>query len=303
MIKAGIDEAGLGPLLGPYCAGMTVFSSPEEDLYALLSRGISPEPAKGKVAVGDSKKLYTPAKGLGELEKSVLTFYTLLHEEAKDFGRFLKNISPDNPEDTPWFASCDKLTLPLIASSSEIEKSAEKLQKLFAEKNVTLQQISLRFITAAAFNRGWDKTQNKGTLCQEILHPLMAEALEKEDLVLTVDRQGGRRFYGDWLISLLSRQPLQALEERAQSSVYRSGSKTVQFLVGGDRLALETALASLFAKYARECAMILFNRYWEKETPGIKKTAGYYTDGMRFIADLEKAGKLPDHRDRLIRKK
>ncbi|MBN2625971.1 MAG: hypothetical protein JXA95_04840, partial [Spirochaetales bacterium] len=83
----------------------------------------------------------------------------------------------------------------------------------------------------------------------------------------------------------------------------RSDSRRIRFLVGGDGFALETALASLFAKYARECGMILFNRYWRERKPDLKETAGYYTDGMRFIGDLEAAGLLPEDRNMLIRKK
>jgi ribonuclease HII len=303
MICAGIDEAGLGPILGPYCAGLTLFESPKQNLYELLSAGISKTPEKGKTAVGDSKKLYTPAKGMKELEKTVLSFYSLLHGEPGNFENFLKKLSPDKPAESPWFSHCNELSLPLVSSFEEINENRVILEKTLSKKGVTLRNISLRFIPAVAFNRGLDKTVNKGTLCQELLNPLMEHALKEENLLLTVDRQGGRRFYGDWLINLLPRQPLQAQEELAKSSVYRSGSKTIRFLVGGDDFALETALASLFAKYARECSMLLFNQYWKGKAGDIKKTAGYYKDGMRFIEDLKKSDLLPEDRNILIRKK
>ena len=304
MIRAGIDEAGLGPVLGPYCAGLTRFSLKDEGpLYDLLSEAVGSAPESGKTAVGDSKKLYTPSRGPAVLEKSVLTFHSLLHGHPAHFGEFLGTLTNDTLAGSPWFSKPESLSLPLAADPEEIAEGAEKLKRVMENRGIALKSLNLRFITASEFNRGLCRRGNKGTLCQDLLHPLMEKALEEDDLALTVDRQGGRRFYGDWLLSLLPGKPLQAVEERAERSLYRSGSKTIQFMVGADGKALETALASLFAKYARECAMILFNRYWQEKSEGIRETAGYYKDGTRFIGDLEKAGLLPEDRDCLIRRK
>ncbi|MDC7219165.1 MAG: hypothetical protein PQJ59_04440 [Spirochaetales bacterium] len=303
MILGGIDEAGLGPVLGPYCAGLTLFSSSGENLYALLADGVSSTPEAGKIAVGDSKKLYTPAKGIRELEKSVLAFYGLLHGKADNFADFLNNLSHDPWNEIPWFKGAAELKLPLLAPEEEIQQGTTRIQEVMEANDIRLKHIGLRFIIAAEFNRGLDRYSNKSTLCQELIGPFMEEALKEDDLILTVDRQGGRRFYGDWLLSLLPGKPLQALEELAKVSTYRSGNRTIKFLVGADGFALETALASLFAKYARECAMVLFNRYWQEKAPELKKTAGYYKDGMRFVKDLETLGLLRENRDILIRKK
>jgi len=302
MHLAGIDEAGLGPVLGPYCAGLTGFSSPGENLYEILEGVIAKEPGQGLPAVGDSKKLYSPAKGVGELERTVLAFYALLYGRPAHFEEFLTRLTSDQPSRAPWFGKGDSLALPLTENVDPLAEG-DILAKGLDERGVKLTGISLRFITARDFNAGLDRRGNKGTLCQELLTPLMGKALEREDLLLTVDRQGGRRFYGDWLIGLLPGAPLQATEEGPKNSSYRSGSRRIRFPVGGDAYALETALASLFAKYARECAMILFNRYWHERKGDLKPTAGYYTDGMRFIGDLERAGLLPQDRDVLVRKK
>jgi hypothetical protein len=302
MNLAGIDEAGLGPVLGPYCAGMASFTSPTDDLYTVLEGVIARKPGEGLPAVGDSKRLYTPVKGIGELEKTVLAFYSLLYGMPAHFGEFLSQISPDYPPASPWYESCSNLNLPLCTDDSS-SFAPESLKSGLEERGVRFTGITLRLVTAAAFNRGLDRSRNKGALCQTLLAPLMEKALEKEDLSLTVDRQGGRRFYGDWLIGLMPRAPLQATEEGPENSSYRSGSRRIRFLVGGDGFAMETALASLFAKYARECGMILFNRYWRERKKDLKETAGYYTDGMRFIGDLEAAELLPEDRDILIRKK
>ena len=66
---------------------------------------------------------------------------------------------------------------------------------------------------------------------------------------------------------------------------------------------METSLASLLAKYARECAMTLFNTYWLEKGQDLKGTAGYYTDGRRFLKDLDLQGLIPENRDSLKRVK
>ena len=62
---------------------------------------------------------------------------------------------------------------------------------------------------------------------------------------------------------------------------------------------LPVALASMFAKYVRELLMGAFNHYWQQVVPGLRPTAGYYTDAMRFLADIDPAlavGRTPERR-------
>jgi len=55
VIYSGIDEAGLGPILGPYCATRVTFKSPK--------------PYQKKIFyVNDSKKVYLGVNGLKRLE-------------------------------------------------------------------------------------------------------------------------------------------------------------------------------------------------------------------------------------------
>jgi ribonuclease HII len=49
---------------------------------------------------------------------------------------------------------------------------------------------------------------------------------------------------------------------------------------------LPVAAASMLAKYTREALMHRFNKFWQSHNPTLKPTAGYYTDGMRFLEDI-----------------
>ncbi len=60
----------------------------------------------------------------------------------------------------------------------------------------------------------------------------------------------------------------------------------VEFRVEAEDKHLPVALASMLSKYVREIFMTLYNQYWATHLPSIEPTAGYYTDGNRFFAQI-----------------
>lgn len=64
---------------------------------------------------------------------------------------------------------------------------------------------------------------------------------------------------------------------------------TIEFFQGGEDQHLPIALASIFSKYAREVLMEVFNAYWAGHVQPLRRTAGYYEDGKRFLKDIEPA--------------
>ena len=86
----GVDEAGYGPNLGPLVVAATAWrvGNPKQeagdrrqpsgsernghlDLYDVLKDVVARQPADGLLAIADSKALYQPGKGLGQLERGV----------------------------------------------------------------------------------------------------------------------------------------------------------------------------------------------------------------------------------------
>jgi len=119
----GLDEAALGPSLGPFCACLTTFSLPhreqtDPDLYRILSDFISRDKnIPEHLAVADSKVLYTPSTGIGTLERGITAFL-----EAADlnlpcsFTDLLSALTPPEDlkslEDIPWYEKAGEFSIP-----------------------------------------------------------------------------------------------------------------------------------------------------------------------------------------------
>src|ERR671922_261292 len=99
----GIDEAGLGPLLGPLTVGYSAFRLPRpmsaDAIFSLnmwRELGLSKNPAqrKKRPVVCDSKKLYSPAKGITALEEETLGWVHLAGHACSDYAGFRAAMCP-----------------------------------------------------------------------------------------------------------------------------------------------------------------------------------------------------------------
>ena len=89
---------------------------------------------------------------------------------------------------------------------------------------------------------------------------------------------------------------LQIIEENNKASSYlltgRGKNVQLRFAVKADDICLPVALASMVSKYIRELLMECINQYFLDHVGHLKPTAGYWTDGLRFINDIKHV--LPD---------
>ncbi len=323
MIFYGLDEAALGPFLGPFCSALTCFRTQGDfslcDLYEELSDSVSPEKGvKDRLWIHDSKKLYNrpvwqSVRNIAQLENGVLSFLAASDMKIPgNFARLVKALAPAEDflamESTPWFDNAENLEIPVFCpegTAGHIEDRAVKLKDNLISRNIQVFPPCLRFVPAESFNRYISACGGKSGAVQRILGPLIQKASSG---FLTVDRQGGRRYYSDWLRSVFPGEKMRVLEETARRSVYRVDAGgaaqplTIEFLVKADARKLEAALASMISKYVRELAMVLFNRWWARRVPGIRPTAGYPQDARRFLDNLAAAGVLPENPDILKRR-
>jgi hypothetical protein len=316
MILAGIDEAGLGPVLGPLVASAAAFrvapQAAEEaraDLWTLLSscvaRDLRHARKAGRVAIGDSKKLYSrqAKQGLSPLERGVLAMLLAAEGQAgaqlpKSLTDLLHAVAPGAAERAkayPWYDRCD-LAIPRSVDATDLELTSNALKVGLREAGVGFLGLRSEPVFVGEFNRMIEATQNKSTTAFDVTCRLLAHLWSSAPeplLHVTVDRQGGRMRYCQPLLRVFAGCELKVLGEDEQISAYRitQGPRCmeVRFEVGAERRNLPVALASMACKYLRELFMEMFNAFWARHVENLAPTAGYYVDGRRFYREIQPA--------------
>lgn len=304
VVLAGIDEAGLGPLLGSLAIGYTVLEVPadEPEPWKCLRGAVAKSPgAKARVVVADSKIVFQRnERGERRLETTVLAFH------AQKNGGALARISesflfgPLAPDPAwqalPWRA--DLPVLPRVCTPESLELSAAVVARALARARIQLLDAGVRLVPAAELNASYAETSNKATSVWarvlEVLRHVWAQRV-RAPVRATVDMLGGRRRYGSLLGRGFPEARVELVGETEGRSAYHlaardgSGEAHLEFRVKADRRCFEVALASCFAKYARELEVHAFNAYFGRFQPGLAPTAGYRGDGSRWLADAEVA--------------
>jgi hypothetical protein len=314
---AGVDEAGLGPILGPLVVAGVAMTGPEgTDPWRALTRHVARKGhQKGKVRVADSKLVHQGPHGLARLEATALVFWTALQGSLPGTLRgWLDQIGADveHLRRCPWYEDLD-LPLPLAADAGWVQLQGELVARALQRADITLVDIAVRPVDVEEWNGLIADTDNKSRAHFRAYAEVIDRLLDRLPATgtaarghLVADRCGGRVHYGEDLRRLRPQARVETLLEAPHESSYRlaaaDGEVTVTFTERGEARAFPTALASCFAKYLRELMVEVLNRWFQARVPGLVPTAGYYVDGHRFLADL--APYLRTHplpRERLVR--
>lgn len=308
MILAGIDEAGYGPILGPLVVALAGFpvDAPEtsgHDVWKRLDAAVSRTPTRdGRIAVCDSKRLFQRGRTkhpLAALETSALAFVVWKRGALpRTLTEYLAALGARFAPPPIYADELLRLELPLAADARSIEEAAQRLRDAGARNGVGSPVCELRVLTEDEYNAGCDRLGSKARLLFEANVELLLRARGSagSPLVVCCDRHGGRSRYRDLLAASFPLEPISRIAELEGASRYRVGVGEdrieLDYRVGGEDASLPTALASIFAKYTRELFMTVFNRYFATRAPTIPPTAGYWTDGLRYLDDLTARGAL-----------
>ncbi|MCO6457950.1 MAG: hypothetical protein J5I93_21820 [Pirellulaceae bacterium] len=303
----GTDEAGYGPNLGPLVVSATLWRIRSErhslELADMLAEAIadviSTSPTRdGRLVVADSKLLYKPGQGLAPLEANLLPLLALTGPPLGTWRQAFQQLAPDCWDELrriPWYVDHDE-NLPCELPTTAGRSPADLRQRL-AAAGVELCAVRSAVLFPGPFNQWVERLGNKASVLSHLTLQLIARLLEHvstdEPLLALCDKHGGRNKYADVLQEVFPEYLVEIHGESAAASVYRWGPAPrrveVRFLAKGERYP-QTALASMASKYLRELAMRAFNRWWLERVPGLRPTAGYPVDALRFRSDVESAG-------------
>ena len=301
----GIDEAGYGPNLGPLVMTSVTAWVPERllaaDLWHILRKAVRrpSDPPDRRVVVGDSKLVYSPAKGLEDLEATVLAVLFEEHaENERILEHYLQQFCPASVPDLrsePWFTG--RCPLPMRCEKPLLHKAAARFRRTSAERKVQWGPVRNVVMCPRRFNRLLDEWGSKGAILGNALTDLLTWSRGlgdgSEAVHVIVDKHGGRNTYAPMLQHALPDGMVVANEEGAERSTYTFLSSQAPmrftFQPRADQEHFCVALASMISKYVREALMHEFNDFWQTHVPGIKPTAGYPGDSRRFYQAIQPA--------------
>jgi hypothetical protein len=309
----GTDEAGYGPNLGPLVVAATLwrvsgvgFQPALPDLYEHLSSGISADPSDAaRLAIADSKQLYSSGASLALLERGVLAALHALERPAGSWQGIWSACSPDHACELPWHKSFDR-PLPYALDADRHSSGCDVFRQTLLEADVELVDLRACIVQPADFNDRCDRLMNKASVLSAATLTLVRELIRDRidaPVQIVCDKHGGRNHYAALVWEELAADetadapgfPVQTLKEGREESIYRwrcgESQREIRFISKGESF-LPAALASMTAKYLRELSMLAFNAFWAERVPNLRPTAGYPGDALRFWNDIEAVVRL-----------
>ena len=301
-IWIGTDEAGYGPNLGPLIIAATVWETDElavsaegPDWYRLLASCLTRDLTRDeRLVIADSKRLYTPDKGLALLERGLLSALHTAGLPTATWSQLWDSLAPGIAAELrtmPWHDQFE-LELPTAAAIDRVLLGAKNLTAGLRAAGVKLVAVEATALFPRRFNERVAATGSKGAVLSEetlVLIRRLVTRCKTGPYWIQCDKHGGRNRYAALLQQTFPDAWIEILEEGRQQSRYAWGVERdrieIRFTVGGESF-LPAALASMTAKYLRELAMLPFNQFWQRRIPGLRPTAGYPVDAKRFQSEI-----------------
>jgi hypothetical protein len=292
--RVGLDEAGLGPNLGPMVMASTACRVPDDTPGSLWEHLAWSVRRKGdgkddRIVIDDSKKVHALPDGLACLERVPLA---ILPQSPATFGDWLSAIglgtSFQDLRGEAWFQA--ERPMPVHNSADLIDRTRTVLREAAAAAGVEWGPTSCVIIPTPRFNDICDQWKNKSGVSSFGVLQLLRQAVAlpgSEPVSIAVDRLGGRQYYAPMLSEAFPTAWPIPERETPELCEYRMEGLPrdvrITFEPRADGSHLNVALASMVAKTIREICMMQFNAFWGDLVPDLPPTAGYPLDAGRFL--------------------
>jgi hypothetical protein len=294
----GMDEAGLGPNLGPFVVALTVWDVPgspfDFDFWKTFEDVLTNSPGAhdNRLHVADSKEVFQPKRGFAALERGVLAALRMNGLEPRSFEELCQSLSANSTqhdgitEIPPWYRD-----IPLELPTETIDIGISDAWSTACQSHgVRLVAIKAAIVEPQQFNQLIDDYDNKSLVVSRVAFQLLRSVWSPDEAETFVvgDKHGGRNRYDQLLSEVLDGEMIFRLEEGADRSDYRVGKSVLRFQPRAEEHG-PVAFASMTAKYVRELAMSRFNQFWASHVDGLKPTQGYPVDAKRFREEIAAA--------------
>ncbi|MHC5011292.1 MAG: hypothetical protein ACYTG6_10125, partial [Planctomycetota bacterium] len=242
------------------------------------------------VPIDDSKVIHRRF-GLEGLARGFGVFASAMETAPPaDLADLLSRFSDREPrefERRPWYEPLDAAAVPRYPWTGPLGRRFERRR---------LAAVDLRVLPldAGELNDAFREHGNKARVLGLATGTCLLAVLDRypgEDAEIIFDRHGGRLDYGRYLADLfpfasVTRRPSAPGESRYEIRLPGRRLYT-RFATAADRLSLAVGWASMAAKLTRELFMRRLNDFFVDHVPGLRPTAGYHTDGKRFLGEVD----------------
>lgn len=280
MIVVGIDENGLGPLLGPLTTtAVTIRFSSAYRAESFRDRGLAlgltdskASAATRKMRFAESVSLALLARTLGRVPSHASELFGLLHLDGP-----LGLAAPCPDAATRALCHAHDRALPTYGGS--LEEGDEALRPLEKGRSkLTVLRVRTVVSCAGVLNAQLDAGRNKLAVDLAAMERLALDAREAigEPITALCGMVGGIRDVPKFA-SHLPRSSFEEIEASRSRLHYRLPEiGDLQFLVDADAEHLPVALASMVGKYLRELAMSRIVDFHLGHDPELPQPSGYH---------------------------
>ncbi|MCM8768357.1 MAG: hypothetical protein NC911_01540 [Candidatus Omnitrophica bacterium] len=259
MTILGIDENGLGPLMGPLVVTGVV---------------IQGETKNWLPGAKDSKKFFSSSDPgrLRKLELFCLALFSSIYGYLPESpALFLQGISSEHrcpaEIDLCWSGLNSRFTR---TDRKEISLFSERIKTWAEKEKVTLKAIHSQILCSARLNEFFRRKQSK-SFVDFCTFASVIRNLATVETEIIAGKIGGLKKYSSWLRYAFPEARIKILQETPELSAYHlilAGKEyRLNFWVKVEEKCLAAALASLVGKFVREIFMESINNYLGNKFP------------------------------------